>query len=195
MSSRIADPAQGLAALFELDEPLAIAFYPDHAEKELLMDQVRALAAHRVVNEVNDVQAALDIIAATPAVNSEESAPAPSKLIVIDPENESAAVTALDQNREQFLDRGVQLLLLLLRDGSGEHALTGAPQLASFARSASFEVAAKPSNREADLQFVAEYGTSAREWLLKWRQGELPDTAENNLILSEALVLEDAGEQ
>ena len=47
---------------------------------------------------------------------------------------------------------------------------------------------------QLDLQriykFKSLYGLSPGEWLAHWRANELPDTTENNLILSDALLIE-----
>ena len=192
MSHEIAEPGHGLAALLEWDEPLAVGFYPDLAARQSLMEQVRALVANRNIEEVTGVDEALALVSGSTTSSGDEVPSSPSRLIVIEPHSEPEAVAALDQNRDQFASKGVQVLLLLLRNGTGERALADAPQLASFARSASFEVPSEPDKSEAVKDFATRHGSSPQEWLEKWRRGELPDTTENNMILSDAIALEDA---
>jgi len=107
----------------------------------------------------------------------------------MDPEDEAAAVSFLDRNRDHFDEVTARFLLLLLRGGAGERALKDAPSLASFAREASFEVAARPRREDARAAFVNRNGMVPEEWLRQWRAGALPDTLDNNYALSEALAL------
>lgn len=111
-------------------------------------------------------------------------------IIAPSPENDAAAVEFIDRNRDQFNERKGQLLLLLLAGGSGERALQDAINLSSFAREASFEIAASPTRADARKTFTQTYLASPEEWLRQWRSGELQDDLENNLILGEALELE-----
>lgn len=179
MPDEIADDVAGPAGLLEWGEPLGIGFYPDHTEKADLISRLSALAAPRPTLEVHSGEEALDLV--------ERDA-----LVIVDPDDPSAAVTFFDRNRDHFQDVKATFLLLLLQGGSGEDALAEAPSLASFARDASFEVRRRPSLEEARATFMKVHGVSSDEWLRQWRASELHDTLENNSILSDALALEDA---
>lgn len=179
MAEPIADDDVGPAALLEWGEPLGIAFYPDHKAKADLIARMRALAEPREVHEIRRGEDAL------PLVNL-------AALVLVEPEDEEAAVSFFDRNRDHFDDVKARLLILLLRGGAGERALKDAPALASFARDASFEVVPRPRREDACTEFKQRYGMAPEEWLGRWREGALPDTLENNYALSEALALTDA---
>lgn len=176
MADPIADDEVGPAALLEWDEPLGIAFYPDHAAKADLIARMRALAEPREVYEIRRGEDAL------PLVDHDA-------LILVDPESEEAAVSFFERNRDHFDDARARLLILLLRGGAGERALKDAPALASFAREASFEVAPRPRREEVRVAFERRHGVEPEGWLRRWREGALPDTLENNYTLGEALAL------
>jgi hypothetical protein len=178
MNNTIADDSVGPAALLEWDEPLGIAFYPDYAKKSELVSRMVALAAPRACHTVRDGAGALKL--------TNEHA-----LIIVDPENEKATVQFFDHNRDHFSDVTARILILLLRGGAGEQALKDAPALSSFAREASFEVAPAQQRDCARADFEGRHGFSPEEWLTRWRNGDLPDTLENNLALGDALALRD----
>lgn len=177
MADQISDPALGLAALLEWDEPIAIAFYPDPTGKAELVESARVLAPPRGVEEVRRGEDALALIKK-------------DVLIILDPEDPRAAVQFMDRNRDHFEGENARLLLLLLRGGQGEEALQDAPALASFARSRAFDLDAGSSTRDAAAAFQQAHGMGHDEWLRRWRSGELSDTFENNLVLAEALAIE-----
>jgi hypothetical protein len=179
VAESIADDDVGPAALLEWGEPLVIAFYPDHAAKADLIARMHALAAPREVHVIRRGEDALPFVDC-------------NVLVLVEPENEEAAVSFFDHNRDHFEDVKARLLLLLLRGGAGERALKDATALASFAREASFEVAPRPPRHQVQAAFVQSHGMDPEEWLRKWREGTLPDTLENNLTLSEALALTDS---
>jgi hypothetical protein len=179
MSDPIADDTVGPVGLLEWGEPLAIAFYPDHAAKADLIARMHALAQPRVVHQVRCGADALLLV--------ERDA-----LVLVEPDNEEEAVLFFDRNRDHFDDAKACFLILLLRGGAGERALQSAPALASFARDASFEVIPRPPHDEARAAFEQRYGMDPEAWLSAWRKGALPDTLENNYVLSEALTLGDA---
>src|SRR5580700_2919607 len=129
MSDPIADDTVGPVGLLEWGEPLAIAFYPDHAAKADLIARMHALAL------------------------VERDA-----LVLVEPDNEEEAVLFFDRNRDHFDDAKACFLILLLRGGAGERALQSAPALASFARDASFEVIPRPPHDEARAAFEQRYG-------------------------------------
>ena len=173
----IADHAIGLVALLEWGDPIAIAFYPDHAEKAQLVETARMLALPRVTREIRSGLDALPLL--------DQDA-----LIILDPANPKADVEFLDHNRDHFEGASARLLLLLLGGGEGQRALQDAPALSSFARSLSFDVAGARGPSEAATAFEEAYGMTHDEWLRRWRTGELPDTFGNNLVLAEALTVE-----
>jgi hypothetical protein len=178
MSERIANDETGAAALLDWGEPLAIAFYPDHATKTEFVARMRALAAPREVYEIRRGEDAL------PLVDREA-------LLIVEPEDEGLAVRFFDENRDRFSEGPARLLILLLQGGAGEKALGSAPALASFAREASFDVAPRPRRDEMREAFEQRFGMSPELWLTRWRTGEFADTLENNYALGEALALAD----
>lgn len=178
MADPVADDDIGLFALLEGGEPLSIGFYPEHTAKADLVARVRALAAPREVREVRRGEDALEFVGH-------------ETLVVVEPEDEEAAVSFFDRNRDHFDDAKVRVLILLLRGGAGERALRAAPALASFARDASFEITPRPRHADARVAFSNLYGVEPEEWLRRWRAGELSDTRENNHALGEALELTD----
>jgi len=179
MPDPIADDTLGPAALLEWGEPLGIAFYPNYAEKADLVARMKALAQPRQVHEVRRGEEALDFVGC-------------DCLVIVDPEQEEEAVSFFDRCRDHFEAGPAQILLLLLRGGAGERALKDAPALASFARDASFEVSARPNMEQARADFGRRHGLNPEDWLGRWRNGDLPDTLENNHVLSEALELEES---
>lgn len=180
MAESIAGEEVGPAALLEWDEPMALAFYPDHAAKSDLVARMRALAEPRQVREVRRVEDALAFLDSF-------------SLVIVEPDDEVKAVSFLDRNREHFVgdDVKARLLVLLLRGGAGDNALKDLPALSSFAREASFEVVGDLSPKDRRAAFQERYGATPEEWLQGWRKGELSDTLENNLTLGEALELEE----
>lgn len=178
MAEPIADDDVGPAALLEWGEPLGIAFYPDHATKADLIARMRALATPREVHEIRRGEDALPLVSR-------------DALVLVDPDDEEAAVSFFDRNRDHFDDARARVLILLLQGGAGERALKDAPALASFARDASFDVTPRPRREDARAEFEERYGMPPEEWLGRWREGTLLDTLENNYVLSEALALTD----
>lgn len=176
MAEPIADDDIGAVALLEWGEPLGIAFYPEHTAKADLIARMRALAPPRSVHEVRRGEDAL------PFVDDDA-------LVLVEPDDEQAAVSFFNSNRDHFEDVRARVLILLLRGGEGERALKGAVALASFARDASFEVAARPLRENGRLAFAERHGADPDQWLGQWRDGRLPDTLENNYTLGEALAL------
>jgi len=176
MSEPIASDDIGPAALLEWGEPLGIAFYPEHTAKADLIARMRALAPPRSVHEVRRGEDALAFV-------NEDT------LVLVEPDNEQAAVSFFNSNRDHFEDVKARVLILLLRGGEGEQALKGAVALASFARDASFEVAPRPLREDERRAFAERYGADPEHWLSQWRDGRLPDTLENNYALGEALAL------
>lgn len=179
MADPIADDEIGPAALLESDGPLGIAFYPDLAEKADLIARMSALADPREVHVVRRGEDALSLVDR-------------DALVLVDPEDEGAAVSFFNGNRDHFDEVKARTLILLLRGGAGERALKDAPALASFARDASFEVVPRARREEMRAAFTQRYGIDPDEWLARWREGALPDTLDNNYALSEALALTDA---
>ena len=182
VSLPIADDEIGPAALLEWGEPIAIAFYRDHAAKAALIGKMRALAGSRDVHEVHRGQDALPFAQR-------------DSLVMVVPDNEVEAVAFFDQNRDRFGggDDNAHVLLLLLAGGSGERALQDATWLASFAREASFDFGRPaPSTADARLEFERRHGASPETWLRDWRAGALADTFENNYTLGEALAILEA---
>jgi len=173
----LADDTFGPFALFEQDAPISIAIYNDLAARDELMDRLEALASPMPTKRVHTGEEAL-------ACAGEEA------MILVDPDDPPAAVAFFDRGRDLFLERPARCVLLLLRGGSGEAALSDAPSLASFARIASFEVGASPTFADLERAFEERHGKTYQAWLGEWRDGALADTLENNHILSEALSLE-----
>jgi|SRR5580700_9850697 hypothetical protein len=178
MADLIADDVIGPYGLLEGGEPLAVAFYPDHAIEAELIERMRDLAEPREVVEVRRGEDAL------PFVDRDA-------LILVEPANEEETVVFFNRNRDHFDDAKARILLLLLRGGSGERALQDAPALASFARDASFEVLPWPTREESRAAFVKRYGVEPEEWRRQWREGELDDDMDNNFIRLEAAALVD----
>ena len=162
--------------MLEWDEPICIAFYPDPSTKAALVARMRVLASPREFHLVHRGEDALPLVTHR-------------ALILVEPEDEEGTVAFFNRNREHFEDVEARLLIVLLRGGAGERALKDAPQLASFARAASFEVVVEPSPGNALAIFSEQHGIGPEEWLAQWRSGVLPDTLENNHTLSDALVL------
>lgn len=173
----LADDTVGPFALFENHAPISIAVYNDLSARDELVERLEALAAPTPTKRAQTGEEAL-------ALADEPS------LVLVDPRDPPATVAFFDRWRDLFLERQAQFVLLLLRGGSGEDALRDAPSLASFAREASFEVPEGPRLADLEAAFEHRYGKSYQNWLVEWRSGSLPDTLENNHILSEALSLE-----
>ncbi len=172
----LADDTVGPFGLLTGTASLAVAYYPDPTAKADLIARMTALAAPRPVHHVVRGEAAL------PFVDQ-------SVLVLVDPGNPAAAVSFFNRNRDHFEGVNAKVLLLLMKGGSGEVAMMDAPALASFAREASFEVDSEPPRDEARAAFTARYALEPEEWLRQWRSGAIPDTIENNHVLSDALSL------
>ncbi len=177
-ASPLADDTIGPAAVFELAEPISIAIFHDPSSRDELIERLAALASPTATKLVRSGEEAL-------ACARDEA------LVLVDPSNPAATVTFFDRNRDHFTLGPARFVLLLMRGGSGERALQDATSLSSFARDASFEVGRSPSIAELEKTFEATHGKSFTDWLAEWRSGALPDTLENNHILSEALSLEE----
>lgn len=173
----LADDTVGPFALFEHGAPISIAVYNDLASRDELMERLEALASPMPTRRVRSGEEALGFV-------GEEA------LVLVDPRDPPETVAFFDRWRDHVLEAKARFVLLLLRGGSGEDALRDAPSLASFARDAIFEVGGGPTLADLERAFEERHGKTYRDWLAAWRSGSVPDTMENNHILSEALSLE-----
>jgi hypothetical protein len=79
-----------------------------------------------------------------------------------------------------------------VRDGGGERALRDAAGLASWLRGNEYDPEPPPLDKEAECRkFEQREGRSPRQWVEAFRQGQIPDTLENNYRYQLALLLEE----
>lgn len=165
---------------------MALVLCPDFGLRDWLVEQVEALIPENAsAVRVSEVEAALA---------------EPSRLVLLIPKDERAAVLDLDASRDRALQepgRTQPIVLFLLRNGDGERALANeAPSLRSWIggsdadpeRLAEIDV---PKERAA---FETKHGVTPEAWLGQWRSGSLPETASNLRTAHEAMLLEDRGQ-
>lgn len=157
--------------------PIAVVAYTDAQQLQDLLETARGLASTEHVF----------MRAAT--VNEALSRNAVEAFVVLVPENEVDAIRELELRRDEALERRAPLLVCLLRDGGGFAALAEAFGLASVLRGHTADAATVDPER-ACREFAERHGRAPGDWLAAWARGELPDTLENNIALSEALLLE-----
>jgi hypothetical protein len=155
-----------------------VVFYSSLAAREEVLETVRLVAPE----EWQFVETA----------SVEDAFSHPGAPLLLTPEDEAAAVETLDGRRDALVDRTAPAILFLLKGGSGERALRGAPGLASWLRNQEFD----PEPPDMDLQaerarFETLVGQPLEGWLNAWRRGKIPDTLENNLRYQRALLLEE----
>jgi hypothetical protein len=117
----------------------------------------------------------------------------PDEPLLLTPVDEVEAIMTLDGRREALIDRTAPVVLFVLKGGSGEQALHGAPNLAGWLRDGTFD----PEPAEIDVaeeqtRFAKIAGSSPRQWLEAWQRGEIPDTLDNNVLYQRALLLGEA---
>lgn len=174
----MADMASGLMKLLDNLAPIGIAYYSTTGAMEDFIRRTEVLAEPRqvqLVQEVSSLFATLDH---------------GGDIILIVPSDESSAVAFLDRNRDSVVAKCKPVLLILTQGGQGQQALAKAPALASIVRGAIFSVDTAITREAAETAFEARHGVSYNDWLARWRSGELEDTTDNNLTLSEALAIE-----
>lgn len=147
---------------------LAIVWYPEHAMLGWLIEQIESLRPPG--------RQCLRV------ASFAEAFAAPDELVIVVPTNERQVVFDFDDNRERILERHrtCPIVLMLLRDGSGQRALLDAPGLMSWVR-----------GRDPDLEFKAQQrlfgettGLEPEEW-----QGTIPGVATNEELLNRLLGL------
>jgi len=173
----MADMASGLMKLLENSAPIGVAFYSTERAKQDFITRAGVLAGSRTVQLVHDGEAALAALVAC-------------DVLLVEPTDEAKVVMFFDRNRDLVMLHDKPTLIFLAQNGAGKSALANAPALASVVRATSFSVDTEITEEAATEIFIARHSTSYVEWLSKWRSGELADTTDNNLTLSEALAIE-----
>jgi len=162
-------------------DPVVIVFYRDHDSQTDLLELCELLAPSGAPT--------LRSGAVEDAFRGEYK----NTILLVTPADEVSAVRTLDGRREQLLDREAPTILFLLQGGSAESFYnTDAPALASIVRGLTYDP--EPPPIETDLarrraEFRQKHDRTPSEWVRAWRNDELPDTADNNLVAHEAWTL------
>lgn len=161
---------------------VAVVLCPDFGLRDWLAEQVESL----VPEEAYPLRVS----------NAEDAIAAPTRLALLLPENEREAVLDLDASRDRILHgpgRAHPIVLFLLRDGDGEHALAReAPSLRSWISGSDVdpEKLAEVDVPKERAAFAAKHGVTPESWLTQWRSGSLPQNGENYRTAYDALLIE-----
>lgn len=161
---------------------VAVVLCPDLGLRDWLVDQVETLVpvdAHSL--RVTDV---------------EEALAEPTRLVLLIPKDERAAVLDLDASRDRIIQepaRSQPIVLFLLRDGDGKRTLANeAPSLRSWigGSDADPEKLAEIDVVKERAVFEATHGATPEAWLAEWRAGTLSETGSNFRIAYDAMMIE-----
>lgn len=178
------DPVHALISAIERDKGgVAVVWCPDFGLRDWLVGEVDSLVpAEADPIRLHDVAAALT---------------EPSRLVLLVPTNEREVVLDLDASRDRLRGeeqgRTQPIVVFLLRDGDGKRALAEeAISLASWLRGsdADPEALAQVDPKVEREAFEHDLGTSPEAWLVAWRKGSRPQTAENFRTAYRAMLLE-----
>jgi len=164
---------------------VAIVLCPDFGLRDWLCEQVDGLMPDGVDTvRVGEVEAALA---------------EPTRLVLLVPNNEREVVLDLDANRDRILQepgRSQPIVLFLMRDGDGMHALAReAPSLRSWigGSDADPERLAEISVPTERAAFEQKHGLKPEAWLAQWRCGSLPRSGQSYRTAYDALLIEKGG--
>lgn len=174
------DPIQSLASALErVGDGVVIVVCPDLGMRDWLADEVASLMPISAQPErVRTVEEALLL---------------PDSLVLLIPEDESAAVLELDGSRDRLTGRSWPVVLFLTRHGDGRRVLAErAFSLASWANGQTVdpEALAEINADEERAAFVAKFRVTPEEWLARWRGEDSARTSESYADAYRAMLLE-----
>ncbi len=169
-------------ALRESD-PLIAVLYPHSGYLQDLQDEIPLLAP-----DPGLVRRSCDV--ADAFTHFEE-------VLLLTPTDEPTALSVLDGRREALLDRTAPVVLFLLRGGEATKLLRSEDMagLMSWLRGRILDPEAidRVDLQAKRDQFVVATGKSPDVWLKEWREGELEDSLDNNLLYHQALLVAEDG--
>lgn len=172
-----------LAGALERDHGgLAVVLYPDFGLRDWIVEEVESLAPSD---------------ARTIRVRTvEEALQNPDMLALLVPDDEVEAVRDLDGSRDRALSppRSQPIVLFLLRHGDGIRTMaTEAPSMESWASGSNVDPEALAAvDITAERQSFREETTmSPEEWLVRWRNDEVPRVGANFALAYRAMLLEE----
>jgi hypothetical protein len=180
------DPMQAVIGALERDAGgVAIIWCPDLGLRDWLVGEVESVAGEGS-NSFRTASVA-EVIAA------------PDRMAMLVPVNEREVVLELDGSRDLLNTdehpRTQPVVLFLLRNGEGQRALAAeAISLNSWAlgNGADPEALAQIDVAAERQVFEGEMGSTPEGWLRRWRNGEIPQTAESLRTAYHAMLLEGA---
>ena len=184
----MADPSQAILSALERDDGgIAIIWCPaDVGLRDWLVDEVQSLAPR----DARPLRVA----------TVEDALARPDEMVLLVPEidAEEDAVLDLNGSRDRIFNearpRTQQIVLFLFREGVGQAALAQAPSLRSITDGSDPDpdALAEVDVASESAAFLNETGKRPEDWLILWRQDELPHTAENFSLAYRAMLLEGA---
>jgi hypothetical protein len=174
------DSTTALWKLLRSGRPAGCVLYEDYAAREQLIELCYLVAPGEF--EVHRTEELEDVF-------REDRR---GTLLLFAPRSEVEALRALDARRDALAARTAPMVLFLFRRGQGLVELPALAGIAAMLRDQELDPE-QLDTFEMELErdrFEDEVKQSPEAWLAAWRDGRIPHTPENTLILHQALLLE-----